>query len=236
MNLIQKRLFELQEMKYKRFMERLVPTVPKDTILGVRLPQLRKLAREIVDTEEAKEFINQLPHLFFEENHLHSFLVDLYSKNFDEAVTRAEQFLPYIDNWAVCDSFKPKALKNDPKALYSKIEEWMQSDEIYTIRWSLVLQINWFLEDFFHPQMLERVSKIQSKEYYVNMAISWYYSMALAKQYEVTIPMFQKQELPLWIHNQSLQKALESKQIDVVRKKELRSLKVSRVPGSFLAQ
>lgn len=236
MNCIQERLFALQDLAYKKFMERLVPTVSKDTVIGVRLPQLRKMAREISRTKEAEEFLAQLPHKFFEENHLHSFLVDLSSKKFDEAVQKSEEFLPYIDNWAVCDSFRPKSLKKDPDALYCKVKEWMCSDNTYTIRWSLVLQLNWFLEEHFHPEMLERVSKIQSEDYYVNMAISWYYSMALVKQYEATIPMFQKRVLPFWIHNQSLQKALESKQIDPTRKKELRSLKMSRVPGGFLMQ
>ncbi len=233
MNCIQERLFALQDLAYKKFMERLVPTVSKDTVIGVRLPQLRKMAREISRTKEAEEFLAQLPHKFFEENHLHSFLVDLSSKKFDEAVRKSEEFLPYIDNWAVCDSFRPKSLKKDPDALYCKVKEWMCSDNTYTIRWSLVLQLNWFLEEHFHPEMLERVSKIQSEDYYVNMAISWYYSMALVKQYEATIPMFQKKVLPLWIHNQSLQKAIESKQIDLVRKNELRNLKRAKTPSGF---
>lgn len=233
MNPVQKRIIGLQELDYKKFMERLVPNVSSDTILGVRLPKLRMLAKEMLNTEEAEEFLMQLPHKFFEENHLHSFLIDLSTKNFDEALKKSEQFLPYIDNWAVCDSFRPKALKKDPKALYEKVKEWMQSDKTYTIRWSLVLQLNWFLEEEFQPEMLEKVSNILSEDYYVNMAISWYYSMALVKQYEATIPLFQKRVLPLWIHNQSLQKALESKQIAERRKQELKRLKLSKVPGSF---
>lgn len=222
---IRKRLFELQDTDYKTFMERLVPNVPKDTIIGVRLPILRKLAGEMVKEGTAEEFLKEVPHQYFEENHLHSFLVDKRSKTFEEAILRTEEFLPYIDNWAVCDSFRPKSLKKNMPALYQKLEEWMESEKTYAIRLSLVLQLNWFLEEYFRPEMLGKVSKIQSDDYYVNMAVSWYYSMALVKQYDATIPMFQKRVLPIWVHNRSLQKAMESRQIDNGKKEYLRNLK-----------
>lgn len=223
---IRKRLFELQDTDYKTFMEKLVPNVSKDTIIGVRLPILRKLAGEMIKEGAAAEFLKEVPHQYFEENHLHSFLVDKLSKTFEEALLRTEKFLPYIDNWAVCDSFRPKSLKKNMPALYHKLEEWMESEKTYTIRLSLVLQLNWFLEEYFRPEMLGKVSKIQSDDYYVNMAVSWYYSMALVKQYDATIPMFEERVLPIWVHNQSLQKAVESRQIDNDRKKYLKNLKV----------
>ncbi len=240
MNDIQERLFILQDVQYKAFMEKLVPNIPENTVIGVRLPDLRKFAGELVKEGKAEGFLKEVPHKYFEENHLHSFIVDKISKNFEEAILRTEKFLPYIDNWAICDSFRPKALKENMPKLYQNVKKWMQSGEPYTIRFALVLQLNWFLEEYFKPEMLKSILQIQSEDYYVNMAISWYYSIALVKQYQEVIPLFTSKVLPVWIHNKALQKAIESRQISVEMKKYLRSLKRNRkeidsIHGAFSA-
>ena len=221
------RLKALQELPYKQFMENLLPTVPPEQILGVRLPHLRKLAAQLEREGAARDFLRQLPHFYLEENHLHSFLVDRLCKTYEDALRETEIFLPYVDNWALCDSFRPHALRQKPDALWGQIQLWLQSSRLYTVRLGLVLLLNWFLTDAFRPEMPEIVSRIQSEEYYVNMAVSWYFSMALVKQYDAALPYLLEHRLSPWIHNKSIQKATESLQLIPETKAYLRTLKIS---------
>ena len=223
---VRKRLFEMQDTGYRDFHARLVPTVEKEKIIGIRTPILRKFAKEFGKTERSEMFLKVLPHQYYEENNLHAYLIESIAKTFDEAVILTEKFLPYINNWATCDTFSPKAFKKDLNALYDKTLEWMNSPHVYTVRYGIVTQLQYFLDDEFRPEMLDHMAEIHSEEYYINMAIAWYYSFALIKQYQQTIPYFEEKRLDKWVHNKSLQKAIESYRIDKETKDYLRCLKI----------
>lgn len=217
------RLFEVQDIGYREFHSRLVPDIPKENIIGVRVPVLRKLARELVGSREAKEFLADLPHEYYDENCLHAFIT-AEIKDYGECMDEVEKFLPYIDNWAVCDCFSPKVFKKHRGEVYLKIQEWISSSLTYTVRFGIVRLMD-YLKDDFKPEMLEYVSELRSEEYYINMASAWYFSMALAKQYDAAIPYILENKLDKRVHNKSIQKAIESRQIDADIKDYLRTLK-----------
>ena len=221
---IQKRLFALQDKEYQAFTAKLNPTVDRDTIIGVRLPALRALAKELKDTDEAKDFLSSLPHKYLEENHLHSFLLSGI-KDFDEGIAAVERFLPYIDNWAVCDSLRVKALAKYPEKLLPYLEKWMKSEHTYTIRCGILNLMNCFLDDRFDEKYPAMVAAIHSEEYYVNMMIAWYFATALAKQYDAVLPYLTEQRLDKWVHNKTIQKAVESYRITDEQKAYLKTLR-----------
>lgn len=221
---IQEKLFALQDTTYQRFQQRLIPTLAPESIIGVRTPAVRSLAKEIFGTPEAEKFMQELPHTFFEENNLHAFLIERI-KDFDSAVNAIDTFLPYIDNWATCDSMSPKALSKNIPALYKKIQEWVESEKTYTIRFGIEMLLTFFLDEHFGIESLELVSAIRSDEYYVNMMIAWYFATALAKQYDASLPFIEQRKLDAWTHNKTIQKAIESYRVPDERKSYLRSLK-----------
>lgn len=221
--MITDRLFELQDTGYREFQSRLMPEIPEEKVIGVRTPALRKLAKELAGTEEAAAFIAQLPHKYYEENNLHAFLV-CGIKDYDRCMAEVERFLPYIDNWATCDCFAPEAFKKHRAEVYSKIKQWLRSSETYTVRFGIVTLMDYLKADF-EKQMLSLVADIRSDEYYINMAIAWYFSMALVKQYDAALPYLLEERLDKWTHNKSIQKAVESRQIDDKTKSYLRTLK-----------
>ncbi len=221
--MITDRLFELQDAGYRDFQSRLIPDIPKEKIIGVRTPILRKLAKELAGTKEAEDFINSLPHRFYDENNLHTFLV-CGMKDYDACMAEVERFLPYIDNWATCDGFLPKVFEKHRNKVYVKIKQWLESSETYTVRFAIVTLMGYLKNDF-DEQMLSLVADIRSEEYYVNMAIAWYFSMALAKQYDAALPYLLEERLDRWTHNKSIRKAIESRQIDDKTKDYLRTLK-----------
>ena len=217
-------MFALQDTTYQRFQQRLIPTLAPESIIGVRTPAVRSLAKEIFGTPEAEKFMQELPHTFFEENNLHAFLIERI-KDFDSAVNAIDTFLPYIDNWATCDSMSPKALSKNIPALYKKIQEWVESEKTYTIRFGIEMLLTFFLDEHFGIESLELVSAIRSDEYYVNMMIAWYFATALAKQYDASLPFIEQRKLDAWTHNKTIQKAIESYRVPDERKSYLRSLK-----------
>lgn len=221
--MITDKLFELQDTGYRDFNSRLIPDVPKAKIIGVRTPQLRRLARSLAGTDEADRFIRQLPHTYYEENNLHAFLVSEI-KDYEVCIRETEKFLPYIDNWATCDGFCPKVFKKHRAEVYLKIKEWLASSETYTVRFGIVRLMD-YLKDDFEEEMLSLVAGISSEEYYINMAAAWYFSMALVRQYESTLPYLTECKLDKWVHNKSIQKAIESRQLDKASKEYLRTLK-----------
>lgn len=222
---IRHRLFELRDLKYKEFSCKFMPTVNPETVIGVRTPDLRKLAREFSKTPQASEFVKILPHAYFEENNLHGFIIETI-KDYDAVVAALDEFLPYIDNWATCDQISPKVFKKHLPQLYEKIKVWLKSDRIYTMRFGIGMLMRFYLNDDFRPEMLELVACIRSKEYYVNMMIAWYFATALAKQYEAALPYIQEQRLEKWTHNKAIQKAIESNRVRTEAKEYLRTLKV----------
>ena len=221
--MITDRLFEMQDTGYRDFQRRLMPDIPKEKVIGVRTPSLRKLAKELAGTEEAAAFILQLPHKYYEEDNLHTFLI-CEMKDYDDCMAEVERFLPYIDNWATCDCFTPKVFKKHRAEVYEKIKQWLGSAETYTVRFGIVTLMDYLKTDF-EKQMLSLVADIRSEEYYINMATAWYFSMALVWQYNAALPYLTEERLDKWTHNKSIQKATESRQIDDKTKEYLRTLK-----------
>ena len=225
MEKIENELFKLQDKKYQEFQAKLIPTRNPNTIIGVRTPELRKYAKDLLKNNEYKEFLKELPHKYFDENQLHAFIISGI-KDYDECINYANQFLPYIDNWATCDQMSPKIFKKNHDILLKEIKNWIKSKETYIIRFGIGMLMQHFLDEDFDPEYLEWVSNIKSKEYYVNMMIAWYFATALAKKYEVTISYIENKKLDVWCHNKTIQKAIESYRITPEQKEYLRSLKI----------
>ena len=236
-----KRLLAEQDLKYRDFHASLLPNIDKKSIIGVRVPTMRKIAKEFASSAtpvELGKFLDKLPHKYFEENQVHLFVVERV-KDFDECVRRIEQFLPYIDNWAVCDGKSPKALLKDEARFYAKICEWLKSTKPYTVRFGVNMLMAFFLDDRFDKSQLKLVAAIDENlfddagraecptdRYYVQMVIAWYMATALAKQWDATFPYIKGRKLSPWIHNKTIQKACESYRITDAQKKILRGLKL----------
>ena len=220
-------LFALKDENYRRFHAKLIPDIPIDNIIGVRTPVLRKYAKEVAKLPEANIFLESLPHSYYEENNLHGALLSLlYPKDIIAFMEQLERFLPYVDNWATCDMLSPKIFKKHLPYVYERVQKWLQSDAVYTIRFGIVTLLGFYLDNAFEPEMLQLVANVRSEEYYVNMAVAWYFSMALVKQYDATLPYIHNRVLEPWTHNKSIQKAIESRRIPQETKAYLRGLKI----------
>ncbi len=224
---IQQRLFALQDAGYRDFHAALMPTVDKALVIGVRMPALRALAKELKGTEPAADFMAQLPHKYYEENNLHAALIG-HIRDFQPCLTALERFLPYVDNWATCDMMNPKALAKDKAALLERIQLWLQSSHTYTVRFGMEMLMNHFLEEDFREEYLALVASVRSEEYYVRMMQAWYFATALAKQYEAAVTYLEQRRLGAWVHNKTIQKARESFRVSQEQKEYLKSLKVSQ--------
>lgn len=224
---IESRLFELKDKKYKEFHSKLVPNIEPDTMIGIRTPAMRKLAKELAKQPEYMEYIHMLPHNYYEENNLHGFLID-NMKDYTECMAAVNEFLPYVDNWATCDSMSPKVFKIHLLELLEQIKIWIASDHTYTIRFGIKMLMTHFLDEEFKEEYLEWVADIRSEEYYVNMMIAWYFATALAKQMEATMPYIEEKRLDVWTHNKAIQKAVESYRISTEQKEYLKTLKIKK--------
>lgn len=222
---IEKRLFEMQDTEYRDFQSKLMPTVEKGRIIGVRTPSLRKLAKELAKQPVSDAFLNGLPHKYYEEDNLHAFLLEQI-KDFDRAVCEIDRFLPYVDNWATCDMMSPKVLLRYPDRLIEKIDVWLSSGDTYAVRFGIKMLMSGFLDDRFLPEYADRVAAVRSDEYYVKMMAAWYFATALAKQYEAVLPYITEHRLDTWTHNKAIQKALESNRITPEQKAYLRTMKI----------
>lgn len=222
---IQEKLFELQDLKYRDFHSKLMPTVCKDKIIGVRVPQLRKFAKELNKSELKTDFLNSLPHKFYEEDNLHAFLIEQI-KDFDECISALDEFLLFVDNWATCDMMTPKVLSTNPEKLYEKIEEWAKSGHTYTVRFAVVTLMKFFMDERLDRKCLKLLLSIKSDEYYINMAIAWYLATALSSRWDSVIPYIESKEFDKWIHNKTIQKSVESYRITKEQKEYLKTLKV----------
>ena len=223
---IQQRLFALQDAGYRDFQAALMPTVDKALVIGVRMPALRALAKELKGTALAADFMAALPHKYYEENNLHAALIG-HIRDFDACMAELERFLPYVDNWATCDMMNPKALAKDKAALLERIRLWLQSSHTYTVRFGMEMLMNHFLEEDFREEYLALVASVRSEEYYVRMMQAWYFATALAKQYEAAVTYLEQRKLGVWVHNKTIQKARESYRISDEQKEYLKSLKIS---------
>lgn len=222
---IQEKLFELQDLKYKDFHSKLMPTVNKDRIIGVRTPQLRRFAKELNKLEMRVDFLNTLPHKYYEEDNLHAFLIEQI-KDFDECIFALDDFLLFVDNWATCDMMTPKVLGKHPKKLYEKIKEWINSEHTYTVRFGIVSLMKFFANEQIDKKHLELLLSVKSDEYYINMSIAWYLATALSSRWDLVIPYIEKQKFNSWVHNKSIQKAIESYRITNEQKEYLKTLKI----------
>lgn len=218
---IRQRLFALQDEKFRDFHSRLIPTVPPDSIIGVRTPELRKLAKE-VGTEPA--LLSDLPHKYYDENQLHALIISGI-KDFDECTARLEEFLPFVDNWATCDQMSVKIFKKHTQQLLPFVKKWLDSGHTYTVRYGVGCLMNYYLDSEFSPEYMEIVANIRSNEYYINMMIAWYFATALAKQYSEAMKYIDQHRLDDWTHRKAIQKAIESCRITDEQKKYLRTLK-----------
>ena len=228
MSAVTQRLFSLADEGYRQFQTPLLPSVDPERIIGVRTPVLRKLAKEMAGTAEAEAFLRDLPHTYYEENNLHAFLVE-QMKDYDACVAAIDAFLPYVDNWSTCDGWSPKVFKKHPEKLLVKIREWMESDLPYTVRFGIGMLQRYFLDERFDPVYLAWVATIDREEYYVRMMVAWYFATALAKQYEATLPYVEQGRLPIWTHNKTIQKAVESYRISAEQKIYLKTLRKTAV-------
>ena len=224
---VQDQLFGMQDLKYRDFHAKLMPTVNKEKLIGVRTPALRAFAKSYGKTEEAKEYLQILPHQYYEENNLHGLLIEQI-KDYDTCLKELKRFLPYIDNWATCDMLAVKVVKKHLDTFIDEIYRWMESDYTYTIRFGVNMLMRYYLEDAFRMEYPEKVAQIRSKEYYVNMMRAWYFATALAKQYEKILPFIEEQKLDIWTHNKTIQKAIESYRITPEQKEYLRGLKIKK--------
>ena len=222
---IQEKLLELQDLKYKDFHSKLMPTVCKDKIIGVRVPQLRKFAKELNKSELKADFLKTLPHEYYEEDNLHAFLIEQI-KDFDECISALDNFLLFIDNWATCDMMTPKILGKNPDLLYGKIKEWLKSKNTYTVRFAVVTLMKFFMDERLDEKHLTLLLSIKSDEYYINMAIAWYLATALSSRWDLVIPYIENKKFDKWVHNKAIQKAIESYRITKKQKEYLKTLKV----------
>lgn len=221
---ITNRLFSLQDLGYRDFHAKLMPTVSKEKIIGIRTPVLRSFAKTIKDTEQANILLKDLPHFYYEENNLHGMLIE-YITDANEQAKALDEFLPFVDNWATCDLLRPKALFKKPDLLLKKIDVWLKSDKPYVVRFAIGMLLVRFLDEDFSPEYLKKVAEIKSDDYYVKMMQAWYFATALAKQYTFTVEYLLENKLELWVHNKTIRKARESYRIDDDKKAFLLSLK-----------
>ena len=221
---IKNHLFSLQDKEYRDFQVKLIPGKSIDSMIGVRTPEIRKYAKSLIKENNYQSFLKELPHQYFDEDQLHAFILSEI-KDYEECINSINEFLPYVDNWATCDQLSPKILKKNKDKLLKEIKKWLKSKETYTIRFGIGMLMKYYLDKDFKVEYLELVSKIRSKEYYVNMMIAWFFATALAKQYQDTIIYLENNKLDVWNHNKTIQKAIESYRITIERKEYLRTLK-----------
>lgn len=221
---IQKMLWEYQDVAYRDFHSRLMPNIKKETVIGIRVPVLRKLAKQLNQEKDIEVFLEALPHTYYEENNLHAFLIAEMS-DYENCLQALDKFLPYIDNWATCDMLSPKVFQKHLPELEKKIPEWLSADETYTKRFGISMLMKWFLDENFSEKYLDWVIDTVSEEYYVNMMRAWYFATALAKQYPSALARIEKGALDVWTHNKAIQKAVESKRITKEQKAVLKKFK-----------
>ena len=224
MNIIDE-LFKLQDKEYREFQSKLIPNINKERIIGVRTPLLRQLSKIIIKENNYSDFLNDLPHKYFDENQIHAFIISEI-KDYDECLFEFNKFLPYIDNWATCDQSSPKIFLKNSDKLINEIKRWIKSKDTYTIRFGIGMLMRIYLDDNFKPEYLKMVSNIKSDEYYVNMMIAWFFATALAKQYDSTIEYIKNYKLDKWVHNKIIQKSIESYRISKEKKEYLKKYKI----------
>ena len=224
MSNVTEKLFEMQDLQYKAFHSKLMPTVKPDKIIGIRVPMLRKFAKEFSKTDEAEMFMKELPHSYYEEDNLHAFLIEQIN-DYEKTVEELNRFLPYVDNWATCDGLSPKIFAKHTDKLIGQTDIWLDSKQTYTVRFAMNMLMKFYLDENFKAEYLEKVATIRSDEYYIKMMQAWYFATALAKQWDSAVLYLTENKLDNWVHNKTIQKAVESYRITLEQKVYLKKLK-----------
>ena len=219
-----RRLVEVKDDAYREFQAKLVPNIPKETILGVRTPEMRKIAKEVFESAERDAFLNDLPHKYYDENLIHFFVLAMI-RDFNECVRRVEAFLPYVDCWPASDQATPKSFRKNHEKLLPYIEKWIASDHVYTARFGLRMLMNEFLDADFKEEYLALAASKQGEDYYLKMMIAWFFATALAKRYDETVPYLEQHRLDEWVHKKAIQKAIESFRVSDAHKEYLKRLR-----------
>ncbi len=227
---IREELFRQQDLKYRDLQVKIIPNVATGSVIGVRTPELRTYAKELLKREDVGVFLHDLPHRYFDENQLHAFIVS-GMKDYESCMEEVERFLPYVDNWATTDQMSPKVFKKNRKDLLKHINTWICSGKTYTVRFAIGMLMSHFLDEDFDLAYPETVAKLRSDEYYINMMIAWYFATALAKQYEAILPFIEEKRLDTWTHNKAIQKSVESYRITPEQKEYLKTLKIKAGKG-----
>ena len=222
---VEEELFKLQDKKYQKLQVNLVPNVDKEKIIGVRVPEIRKLAKKYKNDDSVNEFLKELPHKYYDENLLHGLIISEI-KDYDRCIEEVEMFLPYVDNWAVCDTMSPKIFAKNKDKLIIIIKKWIKSSELYTCRFGIRMLMNHFLKEDYKKEYLELPAAIHTDEYYLKMMIAWFYATALAYRWDDTIKYLDEKKLDKWTHNKTIQKAIESYRITDSQKDYLRKIKL----------
>ena len=217
-------LFALQDASYGDFQAKLTPGIPREEFIGVRVPEVRKLSKRLIKEPETAEFLKKLPHKYYDENMLHGLLIS-EMKDYDACIAEVDKFLPYVDNWAVCDIMSPKVFKRNKTALLDKIKEWSASEKTYTCRFGIEMLMSHFLDDDFKPEYLDIPASVHSEDYYARMMVAWFFATALAKQWGAAVKYVEDNRLDTWTHNKTIQKARESYRITPEQKEYLKTLK-----------
>ena len=220
-------LFEMQDHTYRDFHAKLMPTIDKETVIGVRTPMLRAYAKKFGKTADAVTFLEVLPHKYYEENNLHGLLIEQI-KDYPACIAAIERFLPYVDNWATCDMIALRTMKKHLDVFIQEVYSWMASDHPYIVRFGIGMLMRYYLDEQFKPEYPKKVAEIKSDEYYVNMMRAWYFATALAKQYDQILPYLEEKKLDTWTHNKTIQKAVESYRIAPEQKRYLRTLRITK--------
>lgn len=209
------------------FQAKLFPTLDPESIHGIKTPLLRQYALELASRPDMDDFLEAVPHTFFEEKQLHAFILS-GMKDFANCTERVDAFLPFVDNWATCDQLSPRAFRRKPSELLPWIDRWLNSEHEYAVRFGIRMLMDYFLNERFQPRFLEKVAAIEREEYYIKMMQAWYFATALTKQWDATLPLIESRKLDLWVHNKSIQKAIESRRITVSQKDYLRTLRLRK--------
>lgn len=226
---IRQELFNLADPAYRILQTRLIPEIQAEQIIGVRMPVLRAYAKKLAADPRAELFLQaELPHAYYDENNLHAALIGLvYSKDFAKTITALQRFLPYVNNWATCDMGIPRIFDKYPDETWLLVSKWLTSNHTFTVRFAIVTSLSIFLDSNFRPELFDMLASLRSSEYYINMAIAWYFSFAVIKQYDAVLPVFTENRLPVWVHNKAIQKSIESFRVPLEHKNYLRTLKRS---------
>ena len=215
------RLIKEKDDEYKEFQAKLVPNIDPSTIIGVRTPQMRTIAKEVFANKDRDEFLNDLPHKYYEENLVHFFVISMI-KDFDETVQKVEAFLPFVDCWPVSDQATPKSFKKNHEKLLPYVKKWIASDEVYTARFGIRMLMNEYLGDDFKEEYLELVASKRGDDYYLKMMVAWYFATALAKRYDESVKYIEEHRLDDWVHKKAIQKAVESFRVSDEHKEYLK--------------